>query len=257
VGQTTEKRNPSRRLRFVAWVVVPVLIVAGVAILVLRRPALEDATIASSRPPAEASPALGTAEVVPAGASLPTERDVTTSQADLKDTDSSSRPQDGTAPPPRETVETPRELSVGNESGQLAPDFSLAGLRGGRIQLAELRGRVVVLDFWASWCVPCRATMPSLEALVSRFRDQGVVLVGVSLDRTADEATAYLEESGSTQLVALWSSLAEAREVASRYEVFVFGGFGIPHTFVIDRQGIVRFSGHPATMTDDTIRPWL
>ncbi len=116
---------------------------------------------------------------------------------------------------------------------------------------------MVVLDFWASWCVPCRATMPSLEALVSRFRDQGVVLVGVSLDRTADEATAYLEESGSTQLVALWSSLAEAREVASRYEVFVFGGFGIPHTFVIDRQGIVRFSGHPATMTDDTIRPWL
>lgn len=158
---------------------------------------------------------------------------------------------------PADAPSIPRDLPIGHEPGQLAPDFALPGLRGGGLGLAQLRGRVVVLDFWASWCVPCRATMPSLEALVARFSDRGVVLVGVSLDRTAEDATAYLEQSGSAQLVALWGSLVEARDVASRYEVFTFGGFGIPHTFVIDRQGIVRFSGHPATLTDDMIKPWL
>jgi thiol-disulfide isomerase/thioredoxin len=186
------------------------------------------------------------------------ERDVTPTQEGMKDARSPSAPRDGNASPAHDTTaEAPRSIVVGNEPGELAPDFSLPGLRGGGVTLPELRGRVVVLDFWASWCVPCRATMPSLEALVARYRDRGVVLVGVSLDRTAEEATAYLKESGSTQLVALWGSLAEARDVASRYNVFVFGGFGIPHTFIIDRQGIVRFSGHPVTLTDETIRPWL
>jgi peroxiredoxin len=149
------------------------------------------------------------------------------------------------------------ERTSSAQVGQMAPDFTLSSLIGSKLSLADLRGKVVVLVFWASRCAPSRATMPSLEALVARYRDRGVVLVGVSLDRTAEEATAYLKESGLTQLVALWGSFAEARDVASRYNVFVSGGFGTPHTFIIDRQGIVRFSGHPATLTDETLRPWL
>ncbi len=141
---------------------------------------------------------------------------------------------------------------VGIEVGQVAPDFTLPGLTSGGLSLSDLRGHVVLLDFWASWCAPCRATMPSLEALAARYKDKGVVLVGVSLDRTAEDATSYLRASGSSRLVALWGSLAQAREVALTY-----GIVGIPHTFVIDRQGIIRFADHPARLKDTLIDAWL
>ena len=79
-----------------------------------------------------------------------------------------------------------------------------------------------------------------------------MVLLGVSLDRTARDATSYLEASGSSRLVALWGSLAQAREVAR-----VYGIVGIPHTFVIDREGIIRFADHPARLSDALLESCL
>jgi len=144
------------------------------------------------------------------------------------------------------------DVPVGNRVGQLAPDFTLSRLDGGESSLSEFRGRVVILDFWATWCGPCRASMPGLEALRARYQDKGLVLVSVSLDRREEDARSYLERRGYAEFIGLWESLATAKQVALRY-----GVLGIPRTFVIDRQGIIRYCGHPTRLTGATIDPWL
>lgn len=224
------------RLVFVA-VALGVVVVAVVAIALSLRRAPDQAHLAASP-----GPTVSLQDVTPP-ATLGGQEPGAASGADRAEPPTSS---------PEPNAPPPTSISVGTQVGQLAPDFSLPELSGSRVILSELRGRVVVLDFWASWCAPCRATMPSLEAMVSHYKDRGVVLVGVSLDRTAEDASDYLKTSGSADLVPLWGSLAEAREVARLY-----GIVGIPHTFVIDRQGIIRFADHPARLKDALIETWL
>ena len=144
------------------------------------------------------------------------------------------------------------DVPVGNRVGQLAPEFSLEELNGGEVALSDFRDRVVVLDFWATWCDPCRASMPGLEALRARYEDKGLVLVSVSLDRRGEDARSYLKTHNYEGFIGLWQSFAAAKEVAGRY-----GVFGIPRTFVIDRNGIIRYAGHPARLSGETIEPWL
>jgi len=74
------------------------------------------------------------------------------------------------------------------KEGQKAPALALATLDGGRTTLADHRGKLVVLNFWATWCHPCALEMPSLEALWRRYRDRGLVVIGVSVDRGAPRA---------------------------------------------------------------------
>ncbi len=74
------------------------------------------------------------------------------------------------------------------KEGQQAPGFTLLTLDGGRASLADHRDKLVVLNFWATWCQPCTVEMPSLEALWRRYRDRGLMVVGVSVDRGAPKA---------------------------------------------------------------------
>jgi thiol-disulfide isomerase/thioredoxin len=147
---------------------------------------------------------------------------------------------------------SPTELVPGDHVGQLAPEFVLPDLTGQNVSLSEFRGRLVILDFWASWCVPCRAFMPELHNLYDRYRDHGVVFVGVSLDRSEDAAKTYLAANGYEKLIALWGSFRQAQNVAARY-----GVVGIPHTYIIDRDGIIRYSGHPKDLGAEVIEAWL
>ena len=225
---SSDKKSPKRGRRTRLILVALTAVVACGAIVTI---------LLSKIPPSEDAPATLSTVAAP---SLPEE----TPSAPLPTEAPPSSPSPGAQPS--------SSLSVGIKVGQLAPDFTLPGLTSTALSLSDLRGRVVLLDFWASWCAPCRATMPSLEALAARYKDEGVVLVGVSLDRTAEDATSYLRASGSSRLVALWGSLAQAREVARVYEIV-----GIPHTFVIDRQGIIRFADHPARLKDTLIDAWL
>lgn len=139
-------------------------------------------------------------------------------------------------------------VAIGPRVGQRAPDFALRSLAGDTVALSEYRDQVVILDFWASWCGPCRVTFPALHSLWRTFADRGVILIGVSLDRAAANAEAYLAETGFTDMIALWESSEASAAVARLYFVR-----GIPHTFVIDRGGIVRFSGHPSRLSSGYI----
>lgn len=150
---------------------------------------------------------------------------------------------------PAVTINAP---PIGTAIGMTAPDFTLEDLDGRSVSLSDFRGQVVLLNFWASWCLPCRISMPGLKELHNRYKDQGLVTVGVSLDRTGEAAADYLAEHGYGHIIALWESLSAAQEVSRAY-----GIAGIPHTFLIDREGIIRFSGHPTRISGAIIEPLL
>jgi cytochrome c biogenesis protein CcmG/thiol:disulfide interchange protein DsbE len=112
--------------------------------------------------------------------------------------------------------------------GQPAPDFTLDLLDGSRLSLADLRGQVVVLNFWTTWCPPCADELPDLEALWSEYRAQGVVFVGIAVQ----EERAEVREMGSQFGLTYPLGLDPEERIATPY-----GITGVPETFVIDSQG--------------------
>lgn len=122
---------------------------------------------------------------------------------------------------------TPRPVEVGAR----APDFILDTVDGGQLSLGQLRGQVVVLNFWATWCTPCRAEMPALEQVYQSHRERGLIVVGVDVQEPAEKVRAFLLEVGVTFPIVLDSDT----KLALRYRAT-----GLPATFIIDRQGVVR-----------------
>lgn len=114
-------------------------------------------------------------------------------------------------------------------AGQAAPDFALPTPDGEMVRLRDLRGKVVVLNFWAAWCPPCRRSLPYLESL-QLTSGQGVVVVGVNNEPREDMLEALKQRPVS--YVVLHDG---ERRVSERYQVEA-----IPTTYVIDRDGIVR-----------------
>ena len=133
------------------------------------------------------------------------------------------------------------ELEVGAET---APGFVLPLMRGGEVSGEGLRGQVVMLDFWASWCPPCRDEAPTLALVYDEYRERGVEFVGISLWDDAGQAEAFVLQHGHEYP----NGIDEGGKIAISY-----GVRGIPEKFFIDRDGrIVRkFSG---PMTPDRLR---
>mgnify|MGYP005834577397 CR=1 FL=1 len=114
--------------------------------------------------------------------------------------------------------------------GKKASDFNLKDVSGRVFNLSSLRGRVVILNFWATWCPPCRAEMPSLNNLYRELRNIGLEVVAVSTDRSVSPVREYLSKNPLDIKVLIDSD----NRVSRQYKVF-----SIPTTFIIDRNGII------------------
>ncbi len=122
---------------------------------------------------------------------------------------------------------------VGYETGDRSrPAYQVTTLDGGIIGADSLAGKVVLVNFWATWCPPCRVEMPLLEAMHRRHQDRGLVVLGLSVDtEPAERVRAFLAERGISYPVAI---------VGPR-EAMAFGGVaGYPTSFLLDRQGRIR-----------------
>lgn len=115
--------------------------------------------------------------------------------------------------------------------GEQAPGFDVDAFDGRRISLGLYRGRVVLIDFWATWCAPCRIAMPDVVRLYRRYHERGFDIVGISLDHNAADLRDYLRRQNIP-----WRQVLDSRAwdspLAQRYQVT-----GIPKTFLLDRDG--------------------
>ena len=126
-------------------------------------------------------------------------------------------------------------LASSGMEGQPAPDFALKSSTGENLRLSEFRGDVVMINFWATWCGPCRQEMPLLDELYNRYERVGFNLLGVNIDDDSRRAMQMIDELGVDFPV-----LFDARkEVSELYEVEA-----MPVTVIVDREGTVRYVHH-------------
>jgi peroxiredoxin len=121
---------------------------------------------------------------------------------------------------------------AGVQKGQRAPEFSLPSLKGSNVALSQLRGKVVLVDFWAQWCEPCKKELPQLDRLSKEYAAKGVVVLAVNIDKQRDNAERMVKQLGLTLDVLL----DPAGSVAGSYDLPK-----MPTSFVVDKKGIVRY----------------
>jgi peroxiredoxin len=129
----------------------------------------------------------------------------------------------------RTTVIAATRIRPGHNDGQMAPDFQLSSLDGRQVKLSSYRGKAVLLNFWASWCGPCKVEMPWFAELQQRYHQQGLEVIGVSVDNEGkDKIAAFVKEMHANYTILLGTD-----EVSDAY-----GGIqGLPTSFYIDRNG--------------------
>jgi cytochrome c biogenesis protein CcmG, thiol:disulfide interchange protein DsbE len=132
-----------------------------------------------------------------------------------------------------------------------APAFELQSLDGGTVRLADYRGRPVIVNFWASWCVPCRDEFPLLGDARGRYSGEGLEILGIVHDDGPAEALAFAQALGAD-----WPLLLDPDDSAWR----AYGGVFLPVTYYIDREGIVRavsYGPPPPAVFDEQIQKIL
>jgi len=128
-------------------------------------------------------------------------------------------------------AETPTTAAKAGLVGQPAPDFTLPLVGGGSVKLSELRGKVVMINFWATWCPPCRAEMPSMERLYAQTKDLGFQILAVNVEADGLQMLPdYLKDHPHSFPI----PVDDQGEVQTAYGVFRF-----PESFLVDRQGVI------------------
>jgi len=125
----------------------------------------------------------------------------------------------------------------GNNALKPAPDWELKNLEGKIVKLSDFSGKVVILDFWATWCIPCRVEIPHFVELQNQYGPKGLVVIGVSLDEQGPEGVGKFVK----QLAVNYPVVMGNEKIADAY-----GIEGFPTTFVIDRHGriVSRYIGY-------------
>ncbi len=129
------------------------------------------------------------------------------------------------------TATTSAQAGSGNLAGQQAPDFTTVNIQGEKVSLSQYRGQVVILNFWATWCPPCKEEMPSMEQLHQTFKDRGLVMLAVNVEENGQEVVSKFLEKTPYSFPIL---LDEDAKIQNTYGVFRF-----PETFIIDKNGVV------------------
>jgi cytochrome c biogenesis protein CcmG, thiol:disulfide interchange protein DsbE len=130
-------------------------------------------------------------------------------------------------------VGLPLSSSPSPREGFFAPDFTLDTLDGEKIMLSDLRGKIVVINLWATWCLPCRAETPALEKSYEQYKDAGVVILGVDLTNqdSIPDVESFIQEFKLTYPILL----DRDGSVDHMYQIE-----GVPSTFFINREGVIR-----------------
>jgi thiol-disulfide isomerase/thioredoxin len=140
-----------------------------------------------------------------------------------------------------QTVQVPVNVKPADDEntiveGRAFPSLEFASLSGDQVSLASLKGKVVLIDFWATWCGPCRSVMPDLVETYREYHGKGFEIIGISLDRDQSQLEKYMQEMGIT-----WQQYYDGlwwnNKIAKR-----FGVRGIPHIVLIDKNGAVHFN---------------
>ncbi|WP_297987170.1 TlpA family protein disulfide reductase [uncultured Anoxybacillus sp.] len=146
----------------------------------------------------------------------------------------------------KETTSQQPSTNIGMDVGEIAPDFELMTLKGEKMKLSQFRGKKVVLNFWASWCPPCRAEMPEMQRFHEQY-GQHVAIVAVNLtnkEKSRDAVETFVNQKSVTFDI----TLDEQGMVSKTYKVIT-----IPTSYIIDEQGIIR-SKHVGPLSYDAMK---
>ena len=144
-------------------------------------------------------------------------------------------------------IGAPLSSSPSPREGFLAPDFTLDTLQGEKVTLSHLRGKIVVVNFWATWCLPCRKETPALEKAYEQYEDSGMVILGVNLtdQDSVSDVESFVQEFKLTYPILL----DRDGSVSNLYQIE-----GLPTTFFINREGIIRTMIVGGPMSETFIR---
>jgi len=134
---------------------------------------------------------------------------------------------------------------------QPAPDFTLQTVDGQTISLAALRGRPVIVNFWASWCIPCQQEFPLLAAAYAKYAPQGLQIVGIIYNDGPQTATNFAKQYNAT-----WPLVVDPSDAVYK----AYDGVGVPISYYIDRDGIIRtvsYGPPPSGFLDQQIQQIL
>jgi thiol-disulfide isomerase/thioredoxin len=139
----------------------------------------------------------------------------------------------------------------GTDDGAPAPDFNVTTLDGETVGLSDFQGKAVLVNFWATWCPPCRAEMPALDAYYQAHRDEDFVLLAVNAGEPRVAAEDFTASIGFSSPVAL-DMTGEA--------IDAFGVLGLPTSILIDSEGIIRLEWQgelTSKLLEEKVTPWL
>lgn len=130
------------------------------------------------------------------------------------------------------------------ETREPAPNFTLVLIDGGNFNLSDHKGKPVLINFFASWCLPCRDEMPVLEKIVQQYKQKGVVFLGIAVDDTEEKMKDFIAKYNVTFPVGLDKTATIQKS---------FGLYGIPTTYFIDKQGVITYF-HSGSVTEELMQ---